>query len=464
MAPRMHVSRSDAGKGPGRRAAFRALAALPFLLPALLLVGCAHYAPLPLPAAASLKDGPRDLAQDSAAPQAPLTLEAVAALALANNPELKAARLGAAVAAGQVRQAGVLPNPQLSGAYLPLLSGVGTVPAWNVGIAQNIKALLTYRVHLRAARDSQQQVAADIVWQEWQVAGQARQLAAAIMMGDQARPIAAEFLALLADRNARLERAMAAGNATLALLAPDRAAWQAARAALDMLDQQQLARRQQLNALLGLRPDAVLPLATQPDLTPLDPAAVTAQLALLPRRRPDLVALRYGYDAADAVLREAILAQFPDLVLGAGGASDNARVINGGPNATLGLPVFDRNQGNVAIARATRAQLRATYDARLSAVTGEVGALLAQYRQLAAQLERTQRDMPAARAAAAHADQALGAGALDARAHADLLANRLAKEQDIMTLRTALIDRQIALETLTGAGLPIIAAPGGPAR
>ncbi|WP_204320379.1 hypothetical protein, partial [Proteus vulgaris] len=68
-----------------------------------------------------------------------------------------------------------------------------------------------------------------------------------------------------------------------------------------------------------------------------------------------------------------------DLVLGASVSSDNAKVINGGPNAQIGLPVFDRNQGNIAIARATRAQLNREYAARLAAVTGEVGALLAEH-------------------------------------------------------------------------------------
>jgi outer membrane protein TolC len=197
-----------------------------------MLAGCAHDAPLPLPAQPSLVASPDRLAQ-APATQGPMGVEQVVALALANNPDLKAARLRDAVARGQTKQAGILPNPQLTGAFLPLLSGVGTVPAWNVGLAQNLRAIITYRAHLRGARDTQQQVAADIVWQEWQTAGLARQLATDIIMGEQSRPATAETVTLLADRNARLEQAMTRGNATLAMLAPDRAALQAARAALE---------------------------------------------------------------------------------------------------------------------------------------------------------------------------------------------------------------------------------------
>jgi outer membrane protein TolC len=119
---------------------------------------------------------------------------------------------------------------------------------------------------------------------------------------------------------------------------------QAARAALDALDQKLLAQRHQLNALLGLAPDATVPLADQIDLPPFDPAAIRASLASLPDRRPDLLALRMGYGQADEQVRQAILSQFPDLVLGGAVSSDNSRVINGGPNATVGLPIFDRRQ------------------------------------------------------------------------------------------------------------------------
>ncbi|HZU63119.1 MAG TPA: TolC family protein, partial [Novosphingobium sp.] len=104
----------------------------------------------------------------------------------------------------------------------------------------------------------------------------------------------------------------------------------------------------------------------------------------------------------------------------------------------------------------TRARLRAEYDARLSAVVGEVEALLAQYAQISAQLERLRQELPAARTAARQAAAALHAGTIDERAFADLAANRLAREQEFTSLQTAALDRQIALQTLTGDGLPTI--------
>src|SRR5262249_20780363 len=76
-----------------------------------LFDGCQSYAPLPLNRQAMLA---ADLSQlrFGNMPQ-PLSIEAVSLLAAANNPDLKAARSEIGVAAAQVLQAGILPNPSL---------------------------------------------------------------------------------------------------------------------------------------------------------------------------------------------------------------------------------------------------------------------------------------------------------------------------------------------------------------
>lgn len=433
---------------PTARSRFRRAA----LILALAMGGCARYTPLPLSTAAPL---PAQLPASETL-HGPLTAGQVVTLALANNPDLKAARLKRGIAAGQSTQAGILANPSLSGALLPLLSGAGTVSAWNLGITQDIKNIITYRSRKREAKANERQIDADIVWQEWQVAGQARQIATDLIIGARNRESYLAAYQLLAGRNARLERALAARSVTLVTAAPDRVPLQSARTALDALDQQQLALMHQLDALLGLAPDVVVPLAAQPDLPAFDPAEIRAQIATLPDRRPDLLALRMGYAAADEQLRQAVQSQFPDLILGGSVASDNSRVINGGPNVQVGLPIFDRGQGNIAIARATREQLHADYDARLAAAVGTAGALLREYEQLSAQLAIARRDLPAARLAATRAQAAFGASNLDERGYVDLVSNRSAKEQEIMTLELALLDRQIAVQTLVGAGLPAV--------
>lgn len=427
----------------------------------IALAGCAHYTALPLATAPPLK--PTLSALQQAPIGKPLDVADVVALALANNPDLRAVRVRHGVAQAQLLQSGILPNPVLGGSLLPLLSGVGSVPAWTVSLSQDIKALVTIRSRRRGAGYAAAQVDADILWQEWQVAGQARQLAADLIVTARSRPVLQDAFDLLARRNAVVQQALAAGNATLVTAAPTLVALQGARARLHAIDQQRLLLAHQLDALLGLQPDAALPLATAPTLPAFDAQAVRRDLATLADRRPDLLAVRLGYNAQDEAVRTQILAQFPNLILGGATNSDNARVINAGPQVSIGLPIFDRNQGNVAIANGTRAQLNAEYSARLASTSGQVGATLSEIEQLSQQLATVRRDLPAARLAADRATNAFGASNLDERSFVDLLVNRFAKEQEIAVLELALIDRQVALQTLVGAGLPSVETLGRPA-
>lgn len=418
---------------------------------ASMLSACQHYAPAPLPTVAPLAPAPATTDQ-----AAPLTVDDVVRLALRDNPDLRAARATRGIADAQLIQSGILPNPSLAGAFLPLLSGLGVTPAWNVGLSQDVKALISYRSKKRAGKDVQGQAAADLLWQEWQTAGQARQLAVDLIGTRRQLPVVQEAYAVLAARNAAMEEALRAGNTTLVLAAPTLAAVQTARSNRDAVAQRELQLHHQLAALLGIAPDAPLVLAPTATLPAFDPAAIRDSLATLPNRRPDLLALRLGYAAQEEAVRQAILSQFPDLVLGATASSDSSRVINLGPQASIGVPVFDHGQGNIAIARATRAQLKAQYAARLATVTSEVAAALTEMEQLSRQLAAQRAELPAIELAARRAVAARGASAIDEAAYVSLISARFTKEQDVMTLELALMDRQVALQTLVGAGLPTV--------
>ena len=423
---------------------------------ALLLAGCASYSPLPLPPAAQLAPSVDRLAHAEPLPAGPLSVAQVTALAVQNNPDLRAVRAQHGVAQAQLIQAGVLPNPQLSLAVLPLLAGVGTTTAWNAALSFNFGALVTYRTRQEAAQKAAQQVDADILWREWQLAGQARLLAVDLIEGQRSLELLTQARDLLAERGQRLETALGAGNLTLADAAPYLAARQLAQTQLNDLQRRLLAQRHQLNALLGLAPEAVVPLATSADLPPLAPAAIEQDLPNLPLRRPDLVALQLGYAAQDARLRTALLAQFPNLTLGLSGGSDNANVRNGGPTASLGLPVFDRNQGGVAVEQATRAQLHEEYAARLAAAVGEVRARLSEIAATERQLQQARADLPVAEQRAAHAQAALRSRDIDQRTYVDLVNARLTRAAQVVSLEQTLLEQQVAIATVVGAGLPSV--------
>ena len=83
------------------------------------------------------------------------------------------------------------------------------------------------------------------------------------------------------------------------------------------------------------------------DLPAVDAAAVERTLTDLADRRPDLVALQLGYRSQEERVRGAILAQFPLLALGISGGHDTSDVRTLGPQITLDLPLFNRNQGRL---------------------------------------------------------------------------------------------------------------------
>jgi outer membrane protein TolC len=269
---------------------------------------------------------------------------------------------------------------------------------------------------------------------------------------------------LLAGRLQRVQAAVAAGNLTLASASPYVLAQQTAQTQVDDEARRLLGQRHQLNALLGLAPEIAVPLADSVDLPPLDIADIQAELPGLAQRRPDLVALQLGYHAQDARLRVAILSQFPNLLFGVFGGSDNANVRNAGPQVNMDLPVFDRNQGGGAVEQATRAMLHEEYAARLTAAHGQVRAILVERAQTTRQLERSRAELPAAQTAAGKAAAAAAAGNLDQRAEVDLLSAAAGKAQQIVTLEQALEDEQVALATLVGAGLPAVQLPPEEAR
>jgi outer membrane protein TolC len=433
-----------------------------------LLAGCATYSELPLPERPSLAADVASLRHEGAVIAPRLSVEAISLLALENSPDLVAVRAQAGVSRAQLLQAGLPPNPSVTGAFLPLLAGIpptlSSTHAFNAGLSYDIRSLITLHNRRMAAHEAADQVNAQILWQEWQTVGQARLFAVDLIEVARTLALFRQTRQLLADRNAHSQAALANGNTTLSVAAPDLAALQSAITQTDSLERLQLSRRHQLAALLGLEPDAPFELVRVPELPQLDRQRVLALLPTIADRRPDLVALRLGYLSEDARLRGAILNQFPNLSIGVVGGSDNSNIRNIGPQITLDLPVFDHNQGGIAFERATRRQLHDEYLARLDASVGQIRALLTENDLLEQQLDRVKRDRADVDDSARRAQAAFAAGNIDERSAVDLISARLTKEAEIVSLEQSLLESHVAIATLVGAGMRPVSLPPEIAR
>jgi len=430
------------------------------VLGAFALAGCASYEPQPLDRTPNLAPELSTLAE--ARPGA-LTIDDLDRLVLANNPDLRAVRTKLGLARAQIIEAGILPNPQVSFSYPFFVTGPEGVDAFNSGLSQDLKSIILRPIKIEAAHNAAAEIDASVLWQEWQTVGKARLLFVAIVLGERAQKLIGRTRALLKERYDRALQSINQGNATLAILAPDIAAVSDIQKLHDDLERLQLTRRHQLNALLGLAPDAPLPLAGGSEPPALDASRVRKSLSNLADRRPDLIALQYGYRSQDAKLRQAILAQFPNVSIGIAGGKDNNSIYSIGPTVSFELPVFDRRQGVIAMESATRDQLHAEFSARLTAAQGEVDALLSEQALARRQLAAIETRLKDARAVAKQSEAAYHQTLLDERAYVDTQVSHFTVERQKIELQQVILEGQASLSILTGAGLPqVVISPEAP--
>jgi outer membrane protein TolC len=205
--------------------------------------------------------------------------------------------------------------------------------------------------------------------------------------------------------------------------------------------------RRDVNALLGLDAGVLIPLRHDGEPSGYDDAALTQDLASLPQRRPDLLALKAGYGAEDAKLRQAILAQFPLAQIAFAYARDPTPTTTLGLAAVIALPIFNGGRGDVRLEEATRAALKSEYQARLDQTDADVKSAAAELASARAQAAVLSADLPRLRAMLAPAPAALARGDLDSQSYLLLVQTVVGKEADLEDRELAQRMAEIQLET-----------------
>lgn len=429
---------------------------LPALAVCLVLAACAAYTPRDLPKGADLAASPLRLTADVSQlrltplkahrfdPAGGLDPTDVAILAVLNNPDLKAARAQAGVASAQAFSAGLLPDPQVSVTVDVPVDPVNPT-AYNVTPSLDLMTLVTHSAALKSAKASAVKADLNLLWSEWSTAQQARQLAVTALANEEKSGVLTILAKRLGERYARSKAAMDRGDATAPTAGADLAAKLDVEAALATAEHDAAKARGGLNALLGLEPGVRLNLVYGAPVLDPTPAAFEKAAAVLPERRPDLLALKAGYGAQDANLRKAIIAQFPILNLGFSRASDTSGVATNGLAATFVIPIFNRGRGEIAIQSATREQLRAEYQARLDQAVADIAAARREREAARALSGSLQAEVPSLMATAALARGPYRRGDIDNAAF-------LAIEQAALTHQVALLDQRLAF-ALAGISL-----------
>lgn len=419
---------------------------------ALLLGGCAAYPSRPLPAASNLAGvAPGGLK--------PLDMDSIATLAVLNNPDLNSARASLRVSQAQAFAAGLLPDPHVSaGADHPNdrvgprdpLHRYREFNEYNLELDVDVLALVTHPALRASTRADYRQAQLNLLWQEWQTVAQARTLYVQQSLATERRSFLANAQQIYALAAQRSQRAQREGNVTLEQTSADLAVLQDVSSRLGDAERSELTAEQSLRNLLGLQPQVIVPLQPLGSLVLPSRAALQSALALVPQRRPDLLALQAGYRAQEARVRVAVLSQFPDISVGFTKTRDNGDVHAIGGVVNLTLPLFNRGRGELAVQRATRDQLRADYQARLDQTAGAVWQLWDEMRQLQQQLAVLQAQLPLLQRSVRQAERAYRAAEFPAASYLTLVGSYLAAQELQSTLQQNLWSDSIALATELG--------------
>ena len=445
---------------------------LGFLCFLISLSGCASYHPLPLskasvqqrlrtPSAKTLQIAAAQLHHPLLAP-VPLNLgsgigpDQAAILAVILNPKLRADRDRRGLATAQLIQAGIIPNPTI-GYTRDFVTGgntTGTVTAFGFTGSWDISALVSHGAKVAAARANVQAISLDVAWTEWQTAVAAK-LALYRVVALEAELIRAKQIANDQQQTVdTLQAAVDRHEKSVLDLAAAQASREDARATVLTLEQERDRQRIELKKAVGVLPETELPIeqgVALPSELRLSEGELVGDLE---NRRLDLVGLRQGYQSQEQTVRAAVLAQFPKVVLGFSRGSDTTNVHTAGFGITVDLPIFDRNQGNIAIETATRQKLFDEYAARVFEARSDIATAVADIRSLNRQVAAAEAALPVLQHLVDIAKEALDQGAADVLGYFQAKTNLNQKSLQIIKLKQQLVDSRIALELASGRYLP----------
>jgi outer membrane protein TolC len=447
-----------------------------------LLGGCVSYHPKPLDPRAelaaldarTLPAGTLVHLREGAAgpPGAPvfdtsdgLSEAELMAVAVMLNPDLQAVRASIGETEALLITAKTLPNPEFGIGF-----GVGLLGTEGFKLDTD----LLFELLKPGEREARKAVAAariavtraEILAREYEVAAEVRRLAFNVSVAEQALVVLDAELALRQQATSLIRRRRDVGEANdldisavdleLVEIQRDR------RLAQIELEQARLA----LNRALGLPPSTVITLESSGK--PLDvPLLDAVQASGLDERlfssRLDLKAREAAYQVSEEELRLATARQFLKLKAGPSYEHEGVSENFAGVSASVEIPIFDRNQGEIAEKTAARDRSRAEYTAALHRLRSDAAAALARVRAIRAEIETQQREV----LPLLERSQTLSRGAFEARelnvldwitAQQRALRSRRAYLDTVISYRRALLD----LEALSGFPVWRFAPPPEP--
>jgi len=301
-------------------------------------------------------------------------------ISLERNPELRQADFQVQAAAGRAVQAGLYPNPTVSaeGSELGNRNGPGgfiTAPLVSQEVVTGGKLRLSRQVGEREADQAR-----------WQVVSQRFALYTAVRRGyfdvlaAQRRSEIYSELVRLASKATETTETLVKGRQAAPLdLIQMRVEMNRFRAELDAARQERIAAWRRLAAAMGAPdlPDAPVKGALESPWPDYDFDLAARHLV---ECHPDIRVARVGVTRAQLALRRARVEPIPNVMFGAGYERDNVdHQDQWAFRASLPIPLFNRNQGNVQAASAEVGRAAADVERVQNVLVGRLATAFGQY-------------------------------------------------------------------------------------
>ena len=291
----------------------------------------------------------------------------------------------------------------------------------------------------------------DVAWKEWETAEAAKKAVYQLISLRQQVQLATSTDKRLAENLSVTRNAVNQGLLTELDLSAAQAASNEGRDKLIKLQQQAREQESNLRKALGLPPTATVVLDGTAALPGhIAPPLAEALLQGLEMRRLDLVALQRGYESQNDKIRAAILDQFPKITPSYGKERDTGNVGTTTYGMSMDVPLFDRNQGNIAIENATRQKLFDEYANRVFDARAEIAGLIETIRALNEQIALARKAVPDLQKLVDTYEVAMQLGQVDVLSYYNARNSLEEKQIDIIDLQQQLAEGRIDLELASG--------------
>ncbi len=435
----------------------------------LYLSGCAEYKPLPIkPEIVEARLSPptlKTIQSQAKVIRHPilkpvlfdeidgLSPQEAAILAVLVNPSLRTERDRHALASSQLLQAGLLPNPQLSYSLSSPSGGStqGTFNAFGLGLQWNVIALISRSAKIDVANYKLEEVDLAIAWQEWQIAQAARVAVYRLVILSQQVELSLAMHKRLQENLKSVNHAVNESLLTGLDLAAARTALNTANLRLQGFQKQVREQKLLLNRAMGLPPETDIKLQLNIELSDNVKTVSYEELAKgIENHRLDLMAFRKGYESQESSVRVAIKKQFPKIQIGLTHARDNSELYTVGFGVSITLPIFNRNQGKIAIAQATRQQLFDEYVNRVFLARSNIAQWITNIKSTNSIIQTVNKNLPDLENLVETYRVAMTLGHVNILNYYDAWNSLTLQRINLLALKLQLAELRIALEISSG--------------